>query len=382
MLLLRLSIAHHHHQRATKGHQRRIAAAAATLLCCCGGCASQLLMMIDGTHAFSSSSSSNPQLEDSIEMLNSSKTVSNHLVWHHRTASTPIESTQDEARRLLLHHHHHHDATASTTGAGRRALAVLVDVQTNGRGTQGRKWERATSVVAEGEAESDGNMYMTIAVPMQSVLDRITITLLPLQIGVLVAERIEKLISSMHCQRYCRSSSSSSPSDNTCCTAPAVTVKWPNDVLVGDKKVSGTLIENETIESETWLLIGIGINVLTAPRNLQENRRKACCIQDFCTQPLPSHTAVVLGKDLASAMADWALGPSSNLSRADRDAAILERWKIYAKFGHTYELRGAVVASDSFQGEKVVVLGIERDGQLRVRGENGTEKLLIAEYMF
>ncbi len=39
-------------------------------------------------------------------------------------------------------------------------------------------------------------------------------------------------------------------------------IKWPNDVLIGDKKVCGILIENELRgESVNWSVIGIGINV-------------------------------------------------------------------------------------------------------------------------
>ena len=38
-------------------------------------------------------------------------------------------------------------------------------------------------------------------------------------------------------------------------------IKWPNDVLVDDKKISGVLIEY----SQSFVIIGIGINVQTCP---------------------------------------------------------------------------------------------------------------------
>ena len=38
----------------------------------------------------------------------------------------------------------------------------------------------------------------------------------------------------------------------------------PNDVLVNDQKLAGTLIESETVRGTTWFLIGIGINVVVA----------------------------------------------------------------------------------------------------------------------
>ncbi|HET7712881.1 MAG TPA: biotin--[acetyl-CoA-carboxylase] ligase [Thermoanaerobaculia bacterium] len=39
-------------------------------------------------------------------------------------------------------------------------------------------------------------------------------------------------------------------------------IKWPNDILVGGKKIAGILIEARIQESRAFLLIGIGINVI------------------------------------------------------------------------------------------------------------------------
>lgn len=41
-----------------------------------------------------------------------------------------------------------------------------------------------------------------------------------------------------------------------------ISVKWPNDIIAGDKKVSGILIENQSVGSQlTTTIVGIGINV-------------------------------------------------------------------------------------------------------------------------
>lgn len=43
-------------------------------------------------------------------------------------------------------------------------------------------------------------------------------------------------------------------------------LKWPNDVLINDRKLSGTLIEAQWDSAHcTGLVIGVGINVLAAP---------------------------------------------------------------------------------------------------------------------
>lgn len=39
-------------------------------------------------------------------------------------------------------------------------------------------------------------------------------------------------------------------------------IKWPNDVMVGDKKISGILIESSVTKNEVdYVVVGIGINV-------------------------------------------------------------------------------------------------------------------------
>lgn len=39
-------------------------------------------------------------------------------------------------------------------------------------------------------------------------------------------------------------------------------IKWPNDIIINNKKVSGILIEKKVIKRKTYFLIGIGLNVL------------------------------------------------------------------------------------------------------------------------
>jgi BirA family transcriptional regulator, biotin operon repressor / biotin---[acetyl-CoA-carboxylase] ligase len=325
--------------------------------------------------------------------------VSKNLIWHH--ISEPIGSTQDETRRLLNQYRIRDN----------KAVAVLADIQLEGRGTQGRRWEMGDIAATEGDNDNrkDNNLYLTIAIPLNKI--PITITLLPLQIGVFVAERVSHLITL--CQRRSFNNnpmSDKSDENNQHFKLPKVTVKWPNDVLIDQKKVSGTLIETESVSYDdestnsthhtSWMLIGIGINVASAPRNLLtqnrpgKHKRPPCCIQDFCytsysetdgyrTVKLPTHTAAILGQDLSSAIADWVF-TESTLSRKERDDHLLSQWRSYAEWGVQYELRGRVVDEEhgGYEGETVTTLDIEHDGQLRVRGANGRERLLVADYLF
>lgn len=41
----------------------------------------------------------------------------------------------------------------------------------------------------------------------------------------------------------------------------SVSLKWPNDVLIGGKKVGGILCETQTLNNRLWWLLGMGINI-------------------------------------------------------------------------------------------------------------------------
>lgn len=45
-------------------------------------------------------------------------------------------------------------------------------------------------------------------------------------------------------------------------TEKIVKIKWPNDIIIKNKKVVGILIEKKKINQENYFIIGIGINIL------------------------------------------------------------------------------------------------------------------------
>ena len=106
-------------------------------------------------------------------------------------------------------------------------VTVIADEQTGGRGRLGRIWKSPPGV----------NLYMSVILrPTLSASDapRVTITA-----GVAVAEALT---------RFC-------PGD--------VSIKWPNDVLLKGRKVSGILSEMKAGERGTidFVIVGIGVNI-------------------------------------------------------------------------------------------------------------------------
>jgi BirA family biotin operon repressor/biotin-[acetyl-CoA-carboxylase] ligase len=126
-----------------------------------------------------------------------------------------IESTNVEAKSL------------ANSGAP-EGTVVIAEAQTAGRGRLGRRW---TSPSGKGLLFS---VLLRPALPMSEA------HLLTLVAACAAAEAIESLAS-----------------------AP-VTIKWPNDLFIGDRKVGGILLEVAGEQDEVdWIVVGIGVNVNT-----------------------------------------------------------------------------------------------------------------------
>jgi biotin-(acetyl-CoA carboxylase) ligase len=312
-----------------------------------------------------------------------------HISIHH-IKDRVVDSTQEEARRLLreMYETQHQqqlqndDGSATTNtpkaAVGTRFLAVIADEQARGRGTQGRTWEGGNR---------RGNLFITICVPMDEI--PVKLTLLPLQIAVLIASQATKLL------QACRGGGEAIATKDE---ETKVTVKWPNDVLINWEKLAGVLIESETLQSDggrIWFLIGIGVNIAFTPSLATSpglHLRGVTCIQDHCVDDsqqglvaLPESTSHAFGVGLTRSLVDWMHDDDKNVEQQQKEQRVLTEWKSFAQFGQTYELRSDDAKSETtgtYKGEKVIVLDIKDDGQLLVKGTDGRERLVIAEYMF
>jgi BirA family biotin operon repressor/biotin-[acetyl-CoA-carboxylase] ligase len=133
-----------------------------------------------------------------------------HIQHHER-----IGSTNDEARRL------------AAAGAP-HGTVVHADEQAAGRGRFGRTW-----------FSPPGNLYLSVLLRLELPLERSSE--LSFVTALTVADAIDALL----------------PKQSKS------TLKWPNDVLVNDGKIAGILVET----ADDAHIIGVGVNVLEAPRN-------------------------------------------------------------------------------------------------------------------
>ncbi len=74
-------------------------------------------------------------------------------------------------------------------------------------------------------------------------------------------------------------------------------IKWPNDILLGNKKLAGILVESQTHNRQNYYIVGVGINCRQKPEDfppeirdsaisLDMADRKPCCRTDIAKQVL------------------------------------------------------------------------------------------------
>ena len=355
-----------------------------------------------------------------------------------------VKSTQDEIKRvlqqreeekLLLQSSSRSSLASSSSSFASSAVVIIADSQSNGRGTNGRQWvcpTTTTTTTATTNATStktqnsnQNNLYYTCAIPMDSIQPMSMIPLLPLGIGTVVAKCIQQIVSNNDINKIYQNNDSS--------ISNIVQVKWPNDVLINDKKVAGILIENYQLQvqqpqdptqakgsslsststtlsssySSWWWLIGIGVNVESYPNQLQKDTndyhkqpRSATCIRDYIGDISSgsggddddgsgsgSNLAVDLGIQITKGINDLidtkmsqqnqpaAASSSSSFATISNKEQIVKEWKSLAmEFGQNYIIRET--------GEVVTTIDVELDGRMRVIGQDGVERLLSVDYFY
>ena len=208
-------------------------------------------------------------------------------------------------------------------------LALFAEHQTAGRGRRGNRWE-----APRGSALLGSMLFRPAAPPM--LWQRLT-----LAAAVAVCEAIEARL----------------PAE--------ARVKWPNDILIDNRKVAGILIESRHGAGRGAVVVGIGLNVsqVSFPDDL---RVPATSLRLACGHPparvdLAAALLESLHRTTALAFDDW---PALREAFARRDA-----------------FHGVLLRAESAQGTTVGVgAGLDEDGCLLVRLSDGTLQPLIDAY--
>ena len=110
---------------------------------------------------------------------------------------------------------------------------VYADIQTKGRGTHGKKW-----------ISGKGNLFGSIFFPMKDNYPPFN------EFSIISPVIISDVIRHF-------------------CDKKNVNLKFPNDVFVNRKKICGVLQETIILDNRKFLIIGIGVNIVSNP-NINE----------------------------------------------------------------------------------------------------------------
>lgn len=229
----------------------------------------------------------------------------------------------------------HHFASLGSTNEQLKALTnapeftcVVAAEQTAGRGRHARQWYSA----------ADAGLYLSVLLrPPASA----QLPLLSLMAAVAVAEELLAR------------------------EVAGVDIKWPNDVLVDERKLCGILIEAASAGREApRLILGIGVN-LNQQSFPAELSHTATSLRLATGQP----TVVDQFRD------QLLVRLAQGYERWQRDAQIVNaRWQELSSYA-----RGqAVIVTLADEQLMGVTEGLTENGALRLRTPDGTEKIILA----
>ncbi len=146
-------------------------------------------------------------------------------------------------------------------------------------------------------------------------------------------------------------------------------IKWPNDILVGGKKVGGVLVELDKGQNKQPLfLIGIGINVNVAEERLPKETRLPATSLSIAKN---AHiNRVALAKALLQDIDKWYL-----ILKDEHFRYITERWREFCvTIGETLTI------ADGGKEYRGKVIDISNNGGLMLKQENGEIKIIRGEH--
>lgn len=203
---------------------------------------------------------------------------------------------------------------------------VMADRQTSGKGRSGRVWESLA-----------GNLHTSAAVRLGC--DQSCAAQLSLVAGVAVIQAVRALAT-----------------DHPNANIRIIKLKWPNDVMAGDAKLGGILIETTSDFARGGLVcvIGFGLNVVGCP----EMDRKLSHLHGLGLVVTAAAVQTALAVALRDALGVWNEGAGFGLIRARwREAAMADGTGISVNAGDR-------VATGFFAG-------LDDDGALLMRDTAG-----------
>jgi BirA family biotin operon repressor/biotin-[acetyl-CoA-carboxylase] ligase len=207
-------------------------------------------------------------------------------------------------------------------------LWIVARRQTAGRGRRGRSW-----------ISDEGNLYATLLISDPAPPDRVAE--LSFVAGLALADAVAELAPTL---------------------SQRLALKWPNDLLLDQRKLAGILIEGETIDRRLAVAIGIGVNCAQHP---SDTAYPATSLAAAGSAGTPDGVLTALSRTMAGRLAQW--------QRGDGFAAVRSDWLArVAQLGTDIRV---VLGAEECVGRFV---GIDETGRLVLHGRDGTIRTIAA----
>ena len=204
---------------------------------------------------------------------------------------------------------------------------VIADTQTSGKTTKSNSvWDSPI-----------GNLYFTMAVRIGKDYKKFT-HLLSFLVALSLVESVKSISN----------------------TDVDIRIKWPNDVLLNVKKLSGILIEQEG----DYSIIGIGVNIAHHPKNINI-KYPTTSLADANINTTPAEFANILAKRIIQNL---------NFFINDNFKSLVERIKPYM-----YNINKMVYLSFNNQNFKGIFENIDSNGAIVIKTDSGVMSFLSAE---
>lgn len=207
---------------------------------------------------------------------------------------------------------------------------VVAEEQTAGRGRLGRDWY----------SEKSSGIYASVI--LRPPLAPAAASVLTLLAGVAVYQAVRST------------------------TGLPVDIRWPNDVLVNEKKVCGILTEmSAELDRLHAVVLGIGLNV--------NHREMPANLKQIATSLRMEGRKIYSRAQILAALLKE-LEKKYRLLLEEGSAAIAQAWAAASSYAEGKRIR-VVSGSEEYAA---TTAGLEPNGALRIRRENGWEESLVA----
>jgi BirA family biotin operon repressor/biotin-[acetyl-CoA-carboxylase] ligase len=146
---------------------------------------------------------------------------------------------------------------------------------------------------------------------------------------------------------------------------PRVTLKWPNDVLVDDAKISGVLPEAGGADEAPWVVVGVGLNLAHAPTDVLHPATS-----------LSAHGATVTPEDGLRACLTHFEGWLTRW-RSEGFGAVRDAWLARAP-----AVGAEVTVTKAAEQARGVFNGLDADGALLLGVAGGVQRITAGDVKF